>query len=412
MRIFIFIFAALSAAPAPAAEKLNSVVAIVNNQSISRLEIESHAERMRAIAAARGENPTDNEIRGQVLNALVSRMLQIQESRRLGGKMPDAALKQRFADLLAEWGVSEENARAAVLERTGLKLEDFLEKLREDMQIEALFYREVYSKIDVSEQEIEDFLRTDLTGAREYRLRHILIDGENAEKRAEEIRLRAENGESFADLAKQYSAGENAADGGDLQWRTAGRLPASFVAAAENLTPGDVSGVIATGRGFHLLQLAEARGGVFDPEAKRMRLAHIFLEPGANDTADLVLERIKNGADFGELAAQYSTDKRSAGKGGDLGWFFPGNLPEYFVPVKTLASGEVSAPIKSPFGLHIVLVSALEKTDIQTVRKRAREALRERRARAQRPDWLRRLRNRAYVVVIDPEFGKFLDGGQ
>ena len=412
MRFFILVLCGLCV-PAWAAEKLNSVVAIVNNQSISRLEIDRRAEEMRRQAAAEGQQLSEEEIRGQVLEALIFRLLQLQESRRLGGRIPESMAKKRLADLQAEWGIIGESAlRAAVLERTGLGLDDFREKLREDMEIESIFYREVYSKIDVYEEEVEHFLRTesDFVSGREYRLRHILIPLADGKERAEEIRARALAGESFAELAREYSAGDNAPEGGDLQWRGAAQLPAPFVSAAQNLNPGEIGDIIATGRGFHLLQLEDARGGVFDADAKRLRIAHIFLEPDADDLAAEIFHRLEEGADFSDLAAQYSTDERSADKGGDLGWFLTGNLPDYFAPVKNFAEGETGAPITSPFGLHLVRVLAREDVDIESARGRARELLRERRALSQRLDWLHRLRNRAYVVIIDPAFGNSIDG--
>ncbi|MBE8158115.1 MAG: hypothetical protein HAW59_01815 [Betaproteobacteria bacterium] len=424
MRFFILILCGLCApvfAPVLAAEKLNSVVAIVNNESISRLEIERGAEEMRRQAALRGQQISEKNIREQVLEALIFRLLQLQEARRLGGRAPESAVERRVSELRDEWGaVGENGLRAAVQKKTGLSLEDFREKLREDMEIESAFYREVYSKINVYEEEIDHFLRTesDFVSGREYRLRHILIaaadgGGDNARALAAELRGRAAEGESFADLARQYSAGKNAAAGGDLQWRGAAQLPEAFIAVAQNLNPGEISEIIATGRGFHLLQLTDSRGGVFDADAKRLRLAHIFLPLDAEELAARIFRRLQEGADFAGLAKQYSTDSRSSGNGGDLGWFSTGTLPDYFAPVKTLEEGETAAaPIKSPFGLHLVRVAAVEKMDIETARGRARELLRERRALSQRLDWLGRLRNRAYVVIIDPEFGNLIDGGE
>lgn len=417
MRVFSFSLSLFFAAGAAAAEKLNSIVAIVNNDGISRLEITRQTENARRQSAARGEPLDEKEAQKQALEGLIFRALQLQHARRLGIQIPEEMVRRRLDGLREQFGAANDIAlRVAVRENLNMEWGDFYARLIEDMEIEALFYGEVFSKTDVYDEEVEHFLRTEsgLIGEREYRLRHLRIDGKSEESREliSELRRRiVEGGEEFAALAREYSSGENAADGGDLGWRAAEQLPAPFVSAAQNLEVGEVAESIETGRGFHLLQLLESRGGTFSQAAARLRLAHIFLDLEDEELAAELRLRLEAGDDFSQLAARYSRDERSAESGGDLGWFPAANLPEYFAPVRSLAAGEISAPLTSDFGIHLVRVDSREEMDMEAARTRAREVLRERRALAQRLDWLNQLRNRAYIVIVDPEFGGLLDEG-
>ncbi|MGI9296450.1 MAG: peptidylprolyl isomerase [Gammaproteobacteria bacterium] len=406
-----------AAGGAAAAERLNSIVAIVNNDGISRLEIDRQTESTRRQSAARGEPLDEEQARKQALEGLIFRALQLQHARRLGIQIPEEMVRRRLDGLREQFGAESDVAlRDAVRDNFKMSWDDFYARLIEDLEIEAVFYGEVFSKTDVYEEEVEHFLRTEsgLVGRREYRLRHLRIDGKSDESRELIAGLRrriVEDGESFANLARAHSSGENAADGGDLGWRTAEQLPAPFVSAAQNLEEGEVADSIETGRGFHLLQLTASRGGEFS-KAARLRLAHIFLGLDEEElAAELRTRLVDEGADFSELAARYSRDERSAESGGDLGWFPAANLPEYFAPVRTLTAGAVSAPLVSDFGIHLVRVETREEMDLEAARTRAREVLRERRALAQRLDWLNQLRNRAYIVIVDPEFGGLLDDG-
>lgn len=407
----------MTAGGATAAEKLNAIVVIVNNDSISRLEITRQIEETRRQAAARKQTISEENVRKQSLEALIFRALQLQHARRLRLQVPEEIVQQRLAEFRRQFQVeSNIELRTVVRENLGISWDDFYRRLFEDLEIEAVFYREVFSKTDVYEEEVEHFLRTEsgLVAKREYRLRHLRIDGkdEKAHEFAVELRRRiVEDGESFDELARTHSSGDNAEDGGDLQWRTVEQLPAPFIAAAQNLDIDEVGEVIETGRGFHLLQLTATRGGDFSEEAARLRLAHIFLNVEDKELAAELYDRLLDGEDFSALAGSYSLDERSAENGGDLGWFPAASLPEYFAPLRESKAGGDVELLTSPFGIHLVRVDNREEMDIEKARARARDVLRERRALAQRLDWLNQLRNRAYIIIVDPEFGGLIDDG-
>ena len=414
MRFFILTWVLLMS-PALAAEKINAIVAIVNNQSISRVEVERQIAEIRRQTAGLDQPLSADDYKRQAMESLILRVLQIQQANLLGVNVPQHIFEQRLSALRDDLQVNTDAELAAQVQtRWDMSLPMFYRRLREDLAIEAVFFREVYEKIEVYEEEVEHFLRTEsgFVSKREYRLRHLLIaNADDAKAQIQNLRKSiVYDGESFVDAVRLYSAAPDAADDGDLQWRTAAQLPAPFVAEAQNLQPGEVSEIITTGRGFHLLQLVEIRGGEVDEKFKRLRLAHIFLSSEQSDVAQDLWQEISAGADFLQLVARHSTDERSVDKGGDLGWFLTGDLPDYFAPVQDFAVGEISEPLISPFGIHLVRVNDSEQVDIESAREQVRGVLRERRALAQQRDWLQQLRNRAYILIIDPEFGDFING--
>ena len=416
MRFFI-LSAALAAATitgtVSAAERLNAIVAIVNNQSISRLEIAHEEEELRQRAAASGNSPTSKEIQKEALDGLINRLLQLQQARLLGVQIPNHMLERRMDAVRAEFGVSDDEAfQQAVAERWDISLPEFRRRLSEDMAIEAVFVREVYEKTEIYEEEVDHFMLTEsgFASEREYLLRHILLEGRFKKDNMTWLRHRIVSGkEPFEHVARDNSEGPAAENGGLLEWRTASELPEPFIPVAQNLHPGEISEVIETSRGFHLLKMEDIRGGDFS-STERLRLAHVFLTPEDKELAEQLYRRLVEGADFSGIVSEYSRDQRSVEKGGDLGWFLLGDLPDYFAPTKDLEVGGVSEPIESPFGIHLVRVNEKNDVDIEELRNRARDILRERRALVQQRDWLQQLRNRAYVIIVDPEFSGFNSG--
>ena len=404
-----------------AAEKINSIVAIVNYQSISRLELKQREADIRQQAKVENTPLTPEEVRRKALDSQIFRLLQLQEAKRLRVSISAQALNERLAVLRQQWGVSNERKmRELVRTRLGIDLDEFHNQVREEMEIEAAFYREVYSKTDVFDEEVEHFLQTETNFGRqrEYLLRHFLAAANNAqERRAARVRVDVvltriyKNGEKFDDLARESSDDKDSAEnGGLLEWRTAEQLPREFAAEAQNLKIGDISTPIATGRGFHLLKLIERRGGQPGKEdLDRLRISHLFLPSGETEKSRQLRAQIEAGADFEELVVAHSIDKKNRESGGDLGWFLPNKLPDYFADVSQLKEGEVSPPIVSPYGVHLVKITGRERVSMQQARQWARNTLRERRALAQRLDWVQQLRGRAYIIITDLEYAGALD---
>lgn len=408
--------AAAFAAAAGAAEPLNAIVAVVNDAPITRVEIDREAQRLR-----QGGAPAGQELRQRVLDALIDRQLQLQRAQLYGVEISDEALDERLAEMARELELPDGGAalEAAVRQRFGVSPAQLRQRLREDMQIQALFYREIYARTDIREDEVLQFLKAEagVASPREYRLQHILIAvaadaGAAAQAQAQaqalSLQARLQEGADFAALARRYSGGEAASRGGDLGFMAEQELPRAFVAELQNMEAGEVSAPIATSRGVHLLKLLAARGGELRESARRFRLGHIFLPPESGAQAQEIWRTLGSDRDaFARAVSRYSVDEVSAAKQGDIGWFEEPDLPGYFAPaVRQMEVGDISAPLQSPFGWHILRLSDAEEEffDLQRLRQQARQLLRERRALAKRDSWLRRLRAEAHVRLLDPAF--------
>ena len=405
---------ALAAGTAAAAEPLDKIVAVVNEAPISRLDITREANRLQR------EQEDLSFVRAEelALNYLINRELQLQRAQRLGLEVTEAMVQQRLGDLRRELNIEADETLAQVAETRFLMSPDELrQRLREDLQIQVLFYREVFAETDAYEDEIDQFLMHEAEGvaqAREYHLRHILItlaaDGARLDERralALSLRARAVAGENFARLAEEFSDGERAGTGGDLGFRAEADLPAAFVTAAQNLKPGEVSEPIKTGRGFHLLKVEAVRGGELREVIRRFLLSHIFFPLDTEAQAQAVRETLRTAEDFRDAVQKHSDDSVSIEQDGVIGWFDDVTLPPYFTAaVEQMQAGDISRPLVSPYGWHILYLNevAEEKLNMQQLREQARLLLRERRALAQRNIWLRRLRSNAYVRILDPAF--------
>jgi len=213
-------------------------------------------------------------------------------------------------------------------------------------------------------------------------------------------------GRNFAQVAAAYSDAPDATQGGNLGWRQSARLPALFLDVLEKLNPGDVSDILRSPNGFHIVKLIEKRGKAAATGVQQTHVRHILLRQReglssaeARERLEKLRERILAGADFGEIAKQQSEDS-SAAKGGDLGWVAPGDtVPEFEKVMNALKDKEVSQPIQTPFGWHLVQVLERRSDELSDDRKKqaARSAIRQRKADEAFQDWLRQSRDRAFV---------------
>jgi peptidyl-prolyl cis-trans isomerase SurA len=295
------------------------------------------------------------------------------------------------------------------------------EDLREQILLTRLREREVDDKIQVSDTEVALFLEEMKTAPAErveYNLSHILVrvPEQASPERLAAARVKAENalaqaraGGDFGSLAASYSDAPDALQGGSLGWRTQDRLPELFAATLLNMSPGDVSEVLRSPAGFHVLKLAERRGAAASAPVTQTRLRHILIR-----TSDTVSEsearrrlrdlrdRIVNSkADFAELARVHSDDG-TASRGGELDWVYPGDtVPDFERAYEELKDGEISQPVRTPFGYHLIQVLERRSAEMNPERRRlqARQVLRERKSDEAYQEWLRQLRDQSYVEV-------------
>jgi peptidyl-prolyl cis-trans isomerase SurA len=311
------------------------------------------------------------------------------------------------------------------LEKDGLKFDRFREEIRNEIMITRLREREVDDKIQVSDSEIDLYIaEAEGPGAPvgdvEYNFAHVLLrlpeqaTPENiqaARARAEKVIAEAKAGADFARLAASYSDAPDALTGGNMGWRSHDRLPEVFAAALKDLRPGEVTPVLRSPAGFHVLKLLDRRGGALPLSAAPVQQTHVrhiliktnevVSESDARRRLADLRERIVNGGDFAEFARLHSDDSTAA-KGGDLDWVYKGDtVPEFERAMDALKPGEISQPVKSPFGYHLIQVLERRVADVSVERRRlqARQALRERRADEAYQDWLRQLRDRTYVEI-------------
>jgi peptidyl-prolyl cis-trans isomerase SurA len=350
----------------------------------------------------------------------------VQLAREQGLRVDDAQVERAVGRIAQDNRMTVAQLRAQI-ESEGVSYMRFREDLRDELLISRLREREVDARIQISEADIDAFLaeqRDAAGGQAEYEIAQILLrvpEGASAEQierqrlRGEEVIRQAQRGADFARLAAAFSDAPDAMSGGALGPRTADRLPELFVKAVANLQPGEVSQLLRSPNGFHVLKLLARRSS---PNAKldggpvnQTRARHILIRPGELVSEPEALRRLREirgrieagSADFADMARQYSVDG-SAGRGGDLGWIYPGDtVPDFERAMNGLAPGQLSEPVRTEFGFHLIQVLE-RRTDAaspERVRAVARQALRERRAEETLQDWLRQVRDRTYVEYRD-----------
>lgn len=416
--LFVFIAFFLSSVSLAATRPLDRIVAVVNNDVVMESELQERVRTLRSQIRESGEQvPPTSMLEQQVLEQLVMIKLQMQLAKNTGIQVDDEALNNAINEIAANNQLSLNQFRQ-ILEQDGYDYETFRENIRQEMIISRLRQRQVDNRINVTDVEIDNYLATQKvqgSGEQEYRLSHILIalpegisEADKAERRlvAEQIISELEAGRNFAELAADISDGQQAPEGGDLGWRKKSQLPTLFSEPVANMEKGDISGIIENPSGFHIIELTDVRSGdkqfVTQTKARHILIRPDELNPEESIRARLeqLRQRIEGGDDFAELARSHSQDKVSAVDGGNLGWVSPGALVNEFEQVMNdLQIGEVSAPFKTNFGWHIVQVLDRREHDStdELRRAQAREAIHKRKVEEAGQNWLREMRDEAYV---------------
>ena len=411
------------AAPNPVV-LVDRIVAVVNSEVITSGEV---AERVRTVTQQLRQQgtplPPADLLQKQVLERMIMDRLQIQLAKETALRVDDLQLDRTVLRVAESNKMSLTEFRRA-LERDGVQFDRFREEIRNEIMLSRLREREVDARIAVSDNEIDYFLSqqdASQTSTTDYNLAHILLrlpdqaSPEQVEKqrgRAEQVLLQLREGADFAKLAVGFSDAPDALQGGAMGWRARDRLPELFAHALDGMKPGEVSGVMRSPAGFHVIKLVERRGGGVAALVEQTHARHILVktseivsEADAKRKLNNLRERIINGADFGELA-KLNSDDASSIKGGDLGWIYPGDtVPEFERMMDSLKVGQLSELFASPFGWHLVQVLERRKTSVSGERKRqeARLILRERNADEAYQEWLRQLRDRAFVEYRSDE---------
>ncbi len=421
-RLCALLLLALAALPAAARDALlvDRVVAVVNKDVITLTELAEHTARAEAeLRRQRIAAPERTVLERQVLERLVLDKAQLQLAASTGMRVDELQLDRAVQRVAQNNNMTLAELRRA-LERDGVEFERFRAELREQILLTRLREREVDDRVQVSEAEVDLYLeehKASLAAKVEYDVAHVLVrvpeqarpeQVEQARARAERVRDEARAGGDFARLAASHSDAGDALQGGALGWRAPGRLPELFAEALAGMQPGAVSEPLRSPAGFHVVKLLGRRGAGDAAPVTQTRARHILVktneivsEEDARRRLQGLRERIAAGADFAELARLNSEDGTAA-RGGELGWVYPGDtVPEFERAMNALAPGELSPPVRTPFGFHLIQVQERRAADVSAERQRlqARLALRERKADEAYQDWLRQLRDRTYVEL-------------
>lgn len=397
---------------------LNRIVAIVNDDVIVSSELEDAIVDVIRQLQEKGTTVPDRPVLvKQVLERLVVDTLQLQIARNNGISIDDSMLNSEVQALAKENGVTLTQFRE-VLERDGYSYMKFREDLRRQLLIQQVRRQMVSSRIKVNEQEVDNLLATMKASGQgdvEYHLSHILVaipeaSGpeaiQQAEQRANGILERLRSGANFTDVAIAESDGQTALEGGDIGWRALGQIPSLFVDTVKNMQVGDVSDIIRSSGGYHIIKLVEKRGDERHI-VQQTKVRHILLKPDEVNTDEQVRIRIEQlemrlraGEDFATLARANSQDTLSAANSGDLGWVNEGDtVPEFEEAMNRLEAGEISGPVKSQFGWHLIQVQERRAHDSteEYERNKVRNLIRSRKYTEELFLWLRRLRDESYV---------------
>ena len=395
----------------------DSIVAVVADEVITAYELRNRlASALKQLQKQGTPLPPQDVLERQMLERLIMDRVQLQFAKESGLKIDDIQLDQAIGRISANNKLTPQQFRQT-LEKDGITYAKFREEIRSEMTMARLREREVDSKLVISDGEIDNYIANQAaTGSNEeYQLAHILLRApesaspEQLQKlrlRGEQALKRARAGENFAELAAAFSDSPEALQGGDIGWRPLDRMPGLYADAARKLGVGEVSDLLRSSAGFHVVKLINKRGGSAAASIQQTHARHILIrvnevvsEAEARRKLENVRERIANGVDFAEQARLYSQDG-SAAKGGDLGWLNPGDtVPEFERAMDALKDNELSPVVQSPFGMHLIQVTERRQRDVSAERQRgvARQAIRERKLDEAYQDWLRQLRDRTYV---------------
>lgn len=421
-RLLLIALALVQAVPASAAEieKIDRIVAVVDQGVITENELQDRVRIVSDQLAKQGTQlPPADTLRKQILERLIIDRLQLQFAAETGLRVDDTQLDKTIGRIAEQNKLSVPQFQET-LQRQGISFSKFREDMRNEIILARLREREIDNRINVSEAEIDNYLLTQSSRQDvqdEFEVSHILVRApeEGSPEELQKLRAKAEqalkelqSGADFAQVSAAYSDAPNALEGGDLGWKKTGQLPTLFVDALKPLKKGQLTGILRSPNGFHILRLNERRGITSPMVIQQTHVRHILVKPSEIVTEDeakhklvTVKERLANGGDFAELARLYSEDASAAG-GGDLGWVNPGDtVPQFEEAMNALQPGQVSAPVKTQFGWHLIQVLERRQQDMtrEAARFKARQEIRARKGDEAYQDWVQELRDRAYVDI-------------
>jgi peptidyl-prolyl cis-trans isomerase SurA len=399
---------------------IDRVIAVVNDEAITQYELDD-ARRivLQQLRQQNVQQPASDVLDKQVLERMITERALLQQAKDSGIKVDDTQVERAIQRIAEDNKLTLDGLKQA-LSKEGVPYVKYREDVRREIIVQRLREREVDARITVSDAEVENYLATtkaQLGGEAEYRLGHILVlipeqasaeQIEGKRRRVDEALKNIRDGADFAQVAAGFSDASDALSGGNLGWRPGARLPTVFAETVRGMKVGEVSPVLRSAAGFHIVKLLDRRSHDEPALVDQMHVRHILIrvneitsEADGKAKIDRLKDRLDAGAKFEDLAKLNSEDATSA-KGGDLGWLSPGDtVPAFEEPTNKLAVNQVSAPVRTPFGWHLIEVLGRRKQDVSADRERmqAQLAIRQRKSDEAFQDWVRQTRDRAYVEM-------------
>lgn len=398
---------------------LDQVVAIVDDDVILQTELEARINTITGRLSAQGTGlPPRRLLEERVLDQLITESVQLQMADKMGMRISDNELNETVANIAERNGLSlAEFENQLAME--GVSYRQAREQIRQEMLTGRVQQRQVGNRVRVTEREVENYLQAlESTGGNdaEYRLAYIFIELDNpaddtavdaTREKAEELRAAILDGRDFREVAVAESDASNALEGGDMGWRSERQLPSLVAPVVPELEVGIPSEVLENNSGFHMVMVMDKRGGTQKQVIQQNRVRHILIRPSeattdaeAEAAIRKLFQQIQDGADFAVLARQYSDDSVSGSDGGNLGWVSPGQMvPAFEQAMQEANVDELKGPFRSQFGWHILQVEERRQKDISVDVKEAeaRQAIYRRKFETELQNWLREIRDEAFV---------------
>ena len=399
---------------------IDRIAIVVDEDVIMQSELEERFEAVRSQISSQknARMPSDDVLKKQIEEQMIIESLQLQRAERAGIRISDEEINNTLAQIAKENNLSLNEFKEA-LTVDGISWSGMRSRVSRELKINRLQQGTMRRRIQVSEQEIKNFLSSELGSnltADQYRLGHILIpipenpsnnDLKTASSQANSIFAKIEEGDDFRALALEFSSGQNSLEGGDLGWRKAAQLPTIFSDLVDNMGIGETRSPIKSGRGFHILKLFNKRGASTEGKIAQTRVRHVLVQPNeirseneANDLALSLRTEVVEGRDFKEIAKLYSDDPGSALSGGDLGWSRKGVfVPEFEKIMADSEINELSSVFKTVHGYHFLEVTGRRIEDFSERYRmsQAENFLRNQRFDQELSNWLREIREDAFI---------------
>ncbi|MDX1553994.1 MAG: peptidylprolyl isomerase [Marinobacter sp.] len=425
--LLVLMVVAMSATVQAERKLLDQVVAVVNDDVILQSELEARINTIVGRLSAQGTGlPPRDVLEERVLEQLITESIQLQMADRAGMRISDNELNETMASIARRNNMTLEQFEQQLGEE-GVTYREAREQIRNEMITSRVQQRQVGNRVRVTDREVENYLAATAGQGRsnvEYELAHILIevDDFNDEEEVNAVREKVESlreeiaaGRDFREVAVAESDASNALDGGNMGWRAENRLPSLIANVVPDLEPGTVSPVLQNNSGFHLVMVMDRRGGEQAQVIEQAMVRHILVrtsetvsESQAEEAIRDIYEQLQNGADFGALAREYSDDPVSGSDGGNLGWVSPGQMvPEFEQAMMAADVGELQGPFRSQFGWHILQVQERRQQDVSgDIRdSEARQAIYRRKFDTELQNWLREIRDEAFIEFKNDESG-------